>query len=220
MHKTPKYRFQKSPSRRYLLWASLKTARRQKPSIRKKRSPREKSARVVVLYKGTVNDGRAPWGRRWGCWAYISSRFPSLAGKFGLWPSTPSSAYASAKLSAGSHESCVLLGWIQLSIGKGENSGNAPSCAWYGSSSETKYWNSFCFAATSSVLLFVVPMDRWFRNIIMDQIDLSPTANVVDLYRPWQNSFQAAKPLQTNLRVFRRYWMYPRLSNLWCRIMW
>ena len=43
---------------------------------------------------------------------------------------------------------------------------------------------------------------RWFWNTIMDQIDLSSTANVVNLYRLWQIFFQAAKPLQTNLRIF------------------
>ena len=31
----------------------------------------------------------APWGHRRGYLAYISSRFPSLAEKFGRWPSTP-----------------------------------------------------------------------------------------------------------------------------------
>jgi hypothetical protein len=152
-----KIRISKSPSRKYL-WTSLKTARRQKPSIRKKRSPREKSARVVVLYKGNREWRSGPLGAVGeAVWLIfpLDLRRSLLAGKFCWRLSTSSSAYASAKLSAGSYESCVLLGCIQLSIGKGENSGNASSCAWWGSRlkqrDEERYWNSFCIAATSSV---------------------------------------------------------------------
>ena len=62
---------------------------------------------------------------------------------------------------------------------------------------------------------------RWFWNTIMDQIDLSSTANAVNLYRPWQFSFRQRSLCKRIFEYFRRYWIYPRLSNLnlGCRIM-
>jgi hypothetical protein len=73
-----KYRVQKS-IRKYLWWASLKTARRQKPSIRTKRPPREKSARVVMLYK------RRPRTSGWGLLGAFSEPKVRLAYISFLW---------------------------------------------------------------------------------------------------------------------------------------
>ena len=74
--------FKKKSVKKYLWWwASLKTARRQKPSIRTKRPPREKSAQVVMLYK------RRPRTSGWGLlgaegeaglyFVSLAPRFPS-----------------------------------------------------------------------------------------------------------------------------------------------